>query len=475
MSTTTPSYKAGDCRVETLEIVSLQGTVYDLTNFIVELNLYEDLYSPFMFGDLVIADAVNLISRLPIIGTEILTVKLRSPIYEDSFSTTIEKTFQLYAVTDRFLNNDREQMYCLKFCSQEAYLDTVSTISRSYEGFTHDIAAEIFDEYLTTERYYDRTATTLMMVGDTPHTSKIKYTSNFWTPVQNMNFLAKRSIGNELLSADYLFYESNKNFYFTSVEGLAALGQTRVYDEFMYLPDGVSIPRRLSDDVSYYSPELPDEFVRIEDITLPKTVDALDSYQSGTYGASMRSYDFTTKRHDEYLYKATENFEEFAHTEPGNPMPPNLYPNTNAQRIWKPFNSALHGRGMGYGNYADPSADTVKNLRYDESFDDVFVSRELTRMTYLNSLNQYKFQISIPGRTDIEVGNTIRIVYPAPQVKDGKGNDYEELIDRLLTGNYIISAIHHKIDVGQHKMICEVVKNGLRKDLFKTADGGEPT
>ena len=83
MSTTTPSYKAGDCRIETLEIVSLQGTAYDLTNFIVELNLYEDLYSPFMFGDLLIADAVNLISRLPIIGTEILTVKLRSPIYED--------------------------------------------------------------------------------------------------------------------------------------------------------------------------------------------------------------------------------------------------------------------------------------------------------------------------------------------------------------------------------------------------------
>lgn len=470
------SNKAGDIRVETLEIIGLQGSSYELApQFIQEINIYEDIYSPFMFGDILIVDAVNLISRLPIIGTELINLKLRSPVFEDDPSTRIEKCFQLYAVEDRFLNADREQMYSLKFCSQEAYLDQVSTISKSFEGVTSTLAAEIFDEYLSINRLFDTDRKTEMMVADTPHTSKVKYVSNFWTPTQNFNYLGKRSIGKILSGADYLFYESNKNFYYTSVEALTDLGQTRVFDEYLYLPDGISLPRRNDQTIEYYSPELPDEYIRIEDVILPSTMDALNSYQSGMYGASLRSFDFATKKHQEYIYDAIENWHSFSHTEPGNPFPPNLYPNANVRRIWKPFNSLLHGSAGGYGNFATPTTQDVVDMRENYAFDDKFVSRELTRLTYFSTLNQYKFQITIPGRTDIEVGNMIRFVYPAAQVKDGKGGDYDELIDRLLTGNYLITAIHHKIDVGQHKMFLEIVKNGLRADLTTTADGGEPS
>lgn len=467
------SFKAGDVRIETIELISLEGRAFDISNFMIEINLYEDIYSPVLFGDIVVADAVNLITRLPIIGTELITIKARSAIYDAAATTYIWKTFQIYAVENRFLNNDREQMYTLKFVSQEAFRDNASTISRPFTGLTSTLAADIFDEYISTERWFEKSDKTELLVADTPHQSNVKYTSNFWTPIQNMNFLAKRAVGKDLVGADYLFFESNKNFYFTSVENLCATQQTRVYDEFMYLPDGVSIPRRQGSGITYYSPELPDEYVRIEDMTLPKTIDALDSYQTGTYGASLRAYDFTTKKHSEYTYLATENFGEFFHTEPGNPMPPNIYPNAYAQRIWKPFNSTLHGEGKGYGNHA--SGGDAFDILIDQSYDDKLVSRELSRMTYFNSMNQYKFTISLPGRTDIEVGNMIRVVYPAPQVKDGKGQDYESLIDRLLTGNFLVTAIHHKIDIGQHKMILEIVKNGLREDLFAIADGGEPS
>ncbi len=474
------SYKAGDLRVDLLEIYSLTGVAYDLTNFLVELNLFEDVHSPVLFGSLVIADAVNLISRLPIIGTEVFTVKLRSAIFEDNPDSVISKSFQIYSVADRFLNADREQVYTLHFCSQEAYKDNVSTISKAFSGITSDIVSTIYGQYLAAPRLAgtqnENEPATDLVIGDTPHTSNIKYVSNYWTPLQNISYISKRSIGQNLLGADYLFFETNKRFYYTSLEHLVEQQQNILYDEFFYMPagDGIQIPRR-NDSITYTTPALPDEFIRIEDITLPKTIDALNSYQTGTYGASLRSFDFSTKKHDDFLYDGFDSYNKFYHTDPGNPMPPNLYPNPSAQRIWKPFNSLLHSNGQGYGLYTNPDTTTVSNLRTNHEFDDKVVSRELSRMTYFNSFNQYKFQITIPGRTDLDVGRMIKIVFPSPQVKDGKGQDQNSTIDRLLSGRFLVSAIHHKIDVGQHKMICEVTKNGLNLNLKpEDFDQGEP-
>ena len=86
------------------------------------------------------------------------------------------------------------------------------------------------------------------------------------------------------------------------------------------------------------------------------------------------------------------------------------------------------------------------------------------RDNYFNSLNDYCFEIDVPGRTDIEVGMMIYISYPTPSSKT-QDLDFDDLFDRQLSGKYLITAIRHKIDTAGYVMKMEIIKNGLPESV----------
>ena len=70
---------ASEFQLDALTIVSASGAAVDLREIMRELNLFEDLFSNTMTGDLFLADTQNLINLLPIVGVEhlIVTKKIR--------------------------------------------------------------------------------------------------------------------------------------------------------------------------------------------------------------------------------------------------------------------------------------------------------------------------------------------------------------------------------------------------------------
>ena len=267
--------KPGDVIITSLDlsIISSEDPL-DLKPFMMEINLYEDIFSPTLHGSVVIRDSLNLIGRLPIIGDEVLTMDIQTPWAElGGYSKSnlgtfdpinkIQKSFSVYAVKNRKLNNDREQYYELLFCSIEASSDNVVKICKKFEGPTDEIVAEIFKENIKAERFFNRksqvstgsdnpatpetgsessyditdeTAYTELYIADSPHQSEITFVSPMWSPFQCINWLAKRSIGNLNKSPTFMFYETTKAFYFASIEGLVKnqLENGDIYSAFVY-------------------------------------------------------------------------------------------------------------------------------------------------------------------------------------------------------------------------------------------------
>ena len=64
----------GQVDLKFLKIISTNGLVVDLNDYLIELNLYEDIFSNFLHGQIMISDSRNLLSRLPIIGEEFLVL-----------------------------------------------------------------------------------------------------------------------------------------------------------------------------------------------------------------------------------------------------------------------------------------------------------------------------------------------------------------------------------------------------------------
>jgi len=448
--------KAGDYELESLVIHTIGNNgVVDLTNFFIELHLFEDIFSPSLTGKIVIADALNLIVSLPIIGDEAITLKMRTPTLSDDTYNVIEKTFNLYAIKDRISNNDGSQFYTLCFTSIEDYLDTSQPISKTFRGTTDEVAAQVFEDHIKTERVLGKPDFTPLLLTDTPHRSKIVYTSNYWTPFKNMRFISKRVRGKSLNGSDYLFFESNKNFYFSSIESLIQTQLTKgLFDEYVLERDSQSIPRRKT-GFDFYGNLLPDAMTRIEDMKYKKSIDMLDSQQVGLLSSSIYGYDLATKKFVQRDLDYVNEVKNFYRTDIGNPFPSETPRNPRNKVSFIMYNSSV------FPDYGLTDNENLPQGHPAEYYSDRF----LFRQSYLNGLNQYTFEMTVPGRTDIEVGCAISVLYPASGAKDTETKDIDTIFDPSLSGVFFVTAIHHKFNIDRHVMTLELIKNGLGSDL----------
>ena len=84
----------------------------------------------------------------------------------------------------------------------------------------------------------------------------------------------------------------------------------------------------------------------------------------------------------------------------------------------------------------------------------------LLRQNYFNSFNDNRFEMIVPGRTDIEVGRLIKLAYPRAGDK-APDMTYDDVVDPVISGNFLITAIRHTVSPIGYKMIVEICKNGL--------------
>ena len=147
----------GEISIDSLVIYSMNGNFISVLDYMVELQLYESIFSNVLSGELLLSDSANLIKALPIIGEELLILKAKTPTISDGLS--ISKTFRIYSVEDRNLIRDQNtQIYKLKFISQEGIVDSLSPLFNPFKGTISDVVSQIYSENLAIERTYDLSA-----------------------------------------------------------------------------------------------------------------------------------------------------------------------------------------------------------------------------------------------------------------------------------------------------------------------------
>ena len=120
--------------LESLELHSASGVGLSLHAVMFELNLFEDMYSPTMSDELIINDSNDLLSGMPMNGSEFIKVTFSKP----GMSSSLTKIFRVYKVDNISPNysNQANMTYVIKFCSEEMLLSVGTRISKSYRGMT---------------------------------------------------------------------------------------------------------------------------------------------------------------------------------------------------------------------------------------------------------------------------------------------------------------------------------------------------
>lgn len=477
--------KPGDVIIDQIFLHTVTGVAIDLKPFFMEINLYEDIFSPTLHGNIVIRDAVNLIGRTPIIGDEILTINVRTPFQEvpavDDFNNKIHKSFSVYAVKDRKLNNDREQYYQLFFCSVEASADNVFRVSEKFSGTTSELADKIFTDYLTIPRIidskenlsHDKTSdqNTPLYITDIPHKSHVTFVPPMWSPIQCLNWLAKRSIGANLESPTYMFFETTKAFYFASIESLitAQIEDNSIFCDYVYHPN--------LDELQTTS-ALSRGYSTVEAIKFLTNLDVIQSQDLGHFASTVFSYNLIKKEYTAYTYDHGFNFDKFNHMEDYTiAVDESNSTNTFSLDRGKKFNMLFpinvlrSGEGKMFISTVNPGV-------LDSTEDSVDLHPETfiaQRNSALMDLTTMRLQLTVSGRTDIEVGRLIKFYYPSVGEKPQQ-TDESFVWDVLISGLYMITAIHHQITPLSHKMFVEIAKDSYSIPLYEVSDeDGSPS
>ena len=454
MASTSHLQSAGKVDIQDITLISGNGTYNSLVSYLVELNLYEDIYSGGLYGNIVVNDSLGLLNKMSIVGDDYITIKVDTP----SFDAPIYKTFKCCGIDNRVFSSDNStESYIIHFVSPEVFLDHYYPVQRAFEGNVDDIVAEIYEKYIKYPRNMvikddtitdsdDSTPLCIFTECKTP----IKFISPSWSPMKCLSWLASKVVSSDptLAAANFMFFETNKQFYWGSIESIIKEQREAqiISGIYFYTPGNVKVETKDTvtvDSRIYKNPDLSRDFFSIHDLVVMSDVNVLQNIQTGYLASSYHELDVTNKTYNENNYDHVTRYPYYEHT------------STNANGF---FSSEV---------VRNPYAHKIVGFKHPGLFTDVpnnLNEQAINVMPIRNSMmaemNQVKLKLDVHGRTDIELGSMIYVYYPkiGPRSDEDKNKDIK---DPLYSGLYIITAIHHRITLENHSMTMEVIKDSF--------------
>jgi hypothetical protein len=413
--------QAGDVTIDDVTIITSRGFAQTITPQVIGIEIYEDIFATFITGKLMIKDAQALMNLLPLVGEESIRLQVSTPSLPES--AAYKREFFIYKMDDVIKTSARETLYVLHFISKEAITDLNRKISKAYSGKVSDIVSKIIKDP-------DGLSTTKTTnIEETKN--KIKYTSNFWRPSKNMQFLTDNA-ESVTGSPSYLFFENKYGFNFVSLETLytgTPLQQRFIADNYTaeINPLGGS------------SASIERDYQRVLDMQTPATFNYMDRIASGFYGSEIIYYDILTKQ-----YVHTGYVPDFK--KDGKHL--------NPHQTWTENNPSR------------PKALLLHENQYYNNFEgfDVTSNTKIVqkRKALLAQAESNKVIITVFGRMDYSAGQRVYLNVPVTGQISATNTDPE---DKLLSGNYLIAALCHFINRESHECTIELIKDSYLVDI----------
>jgi len=450
---------AGDVIIEDAYIISNISGSTDIKNFLMGFDIYHAVDVNSITAKLYISDAAGLITAIPINGQEFVTLSFRTP----NIDTPFYRTFVIHTISNRSLVKDREQRYTLECISLEGYLDTSIRLNQKFVGATDDLAALIFSN-ISDDKVVDEDGKGLgksvIDIPDRPFESNnFEFIANYWSPFKCLNFLASRSKSGTSSKTNVLFFERAASYFFGSLETLIKKQKeiNSVYDEYNKIE---SQETPIYDDLRdktyrYQSKYLNSRYHTIRSMSYPRYKSLILNNFSGFHGSTVFSYDMTNKSILTMKYDNTPKAEISAATD-----------NKVIEEKFSDFTVMGKYNTIGDSHRSDPLANAMFTPMVTSPFGSSYsrgvpqIRNQLIRNFSMAELNNNCIEIEVPGKSDVDLGLLVRLVFPKTDDKTTEPRR-EDLEDPFVSGLYMITAIRHTVTNGKHGMTLRLMRDSL--------------
>lgn len=418
---------AGQYTLDSIDVLQPNGKAIDIKQQLVQLTLYEDIFSHFQSGNLVITDTYDLPNLFLNAGVDLLRVKVYTPSIDQKFY--INKLFHIYKIDERVETGNRKLSYIVHFITVDSLIDSTRRISKTYKDTpTNIIHNMLVDELNTTTPY---------IISNTKNT--IEYTSNLWSPTQNISYAVEHALGEDGLPS-FMFYENRAGFQFKQLTDFANKSFP-LLQSFSSDDHNSDVSSGDTADIGNKIKNLNRDYREILDLDQPLYYDYYKDQRTGMLNNRLQYYDLVTKTRIDKTFDMNMD----SHSR----LNPNRF--YTRDTITNSYNNdgviSMHSQGH-YGLYTG-TTDVTNNV-YKQM-----------RLSLLRQFQQHMIRITVFGRTDYTVGSKV-YVSSNKMRQFSKSSTEQEIADNYISGNYIISALHHRFSRdGKHECRMELITDSI--------------
>jgi len=439
---------AGDYNMDEVLLVNHEGDKTDIKRMIVEFNIYESIYKNAVTGTLVIADAQNMIAKIPIQGTERLEFKLSTPgtrklAHTVDASEETGHPFYIYKLTNKKQVSEGTMSYVLHFGSREFMRNLRVKVSQAYNGTMDDIVAQIFAD----KSYLD--SRKRLLFEPTRNSDKVLIPN--MRPFAAIDMISKKALAKNSKGAGYYFYETTKGFHFRSWESMCvdARGNPRTpKQEFQYMPMNITDPNL--DDLT----KIEHDYRSVEKYKFINNFhDVLDNQAAGTYAHRVIAYNIYSKSYkvDDFHYH--DYYAETKHTDGPNPAI---------------VDTPVDFDDKGVSDYPESKTTVMATTQFlhDEDTGAYGIPVESDGITDASRISQQmqvasgtRLKLTIKGQSYLEPGDVIKFNIQAVERK----SDSDGKQDAQFAGRYVITKIRHRVTNDEYVQVLECAKDSVFK------------
>ena len=286
---------------------------------LIQLNVYEDLFSNILKGQLTFVDTQGLAEAIPLIGDETLILSFLTPGGQGTQTTVessdvdsrtvaeeaVKQRFKIYDCKETQIQN-RVRSYQLFFVSEEYVTSSKIKVSKGYSGRKYSSIVKDVMNKINKNIKSDYQKNIYIEETSTPQNVIVPN----WSPFQAINFCASRSLSDDATPQDqttaaanpspralgslFVFYEKlGTGFFYESIETM--IGKQKSQDNiplYQYTPK-IAGNREESLGISYFG---------VDQFEVESSFKTLENLQQGLFGSTLIAYDPLRMKYNKIKY-----------------------------------------------------------------------------------------------------------------------------------------------------------------------------
>lgn len=417
---------AGDYQLDKIAVwaATTKGRL-DIKNLMVEMNIYESIFSPSLSGSLTVSDTTNHLQNVPFIGQEELEFQFGVP--DNELIDFSKHRARITKVSNMVRIEEREQVYTLNFTTREMVRNLRTVLESSYAGSADQIIEEVLDDDLGTQKNWDLE----------PSSQRQQVVGNSMNPFEFCSMVAKRGSSRDYESDGLLFFENHRGYHCKSY---TSLSQLEPVVEYFAVPGDER--------------DVDKDMMKILEYRVTKNQDVLAHTVTGLLASTHYTYDINTKSYTTQTKKYFDTFDNTLHTE------------ETAFPIYSTTPEDQSGRAMDSYTKSSITSSTKNSHLFTSSSSDTtdYSNTSGLRLSQNHSVLSHDaltVKCTVPGNSVLAAGDIVELNLPSlePQNAD---SPQERVYDQYSSGRYLLTNIVHTITPTSYTTTFDATKDCVR-------------